>query len=325
MSSKEITATLEIVTPMFLGGASPQELADAIRPPSIKGALRFWWRALNWSRVYRGDSDDDKRAALNALHTQEAALFGLAHDRDRGGQSRVLLRSKLLDPIATEQGWPANPTGSGYLGYGLFRTGTTAQRRAIREGTRFTVSMRFHPATQAEQIEQACEALRVWGLFGGLGGRGQRRGFGSVALLDIDGQSCRFDQRQQYLDAARQVIATAAGVTGEPPFTAFSHATRIESLSGATRARDAHGEMGAKFKQERAWPAMTGNRKIPFGIPLTKIKNLRRASPLMFHVHPIGERHLGVALLLPARFHPEVNIAGYQVVEEFLDHHKETR
>ena len=59
MSSKEITASLEIVTPMFLGGAATTEVADAIRPPSIKGALRFWWRALNWSRVYQGDSATD--------------------------------------------------------------------------------------------------------------------------------------------------------------------------------------------------------------------------------------------------------------------------
>ena len=89
---------------MFLGGASPQELADNIRPPSIKGALRFWWRALNWQRVYRGDSDAQKRSALNDLHQLEAELFGLAHDGKTGGQSRLLLRSELGSGHATEQG-----------------------------------------------------------------------------------------------------------------------------------------------------------------------------------------------------------------------------
>lgn len=40
-----ITATFEIVTPMFLGDADQK--ATSIRPTAIKGALRFWWRALN--------------------------------------------------------------------------------------------------------------------------------------------------------------------------------------------------------------------------------------------------------------------------------------
>lgn len=45
MPSK-ITATYRIVTPMFVGDANQQ--ATEISPQSVKGALRFWWRALNW-------------------------------------------------------------------------------------------------------------------------------------------------------------------------------------------------------------------------------------------------------------------------------------
>ncbi|MFZ1105749.1 MAG: type III-B CRISPR module RAMP protein Cmr1 [Hyphomicrobiaceae bacterium] len=39
-----IEAEFEIVTPMFLGGADPKGSAE-LRAASIKGALRFWWRA----------------------------------------------------------------------------------------------------------------------------------------------------------------------------------------------------------------------------------------------------------------------------------------
>jgi len=45
---QEIKATYKIVTPMFLGGADHEE---EIRVPSIKGALRFWWRALAWGAI----------------------------------------------------------------------------------------------------------------------------------------------------------------------------------------------------------------------------------------------------------------------------------
>ncbi|WP_124398070.1 type III-B CRISPR module RAMP protein Cmr1 [Thermaurantimonas aggregans] len=42
---KTITFTCETITPMFLSGADQR--VPELRPPSIKGALRFWWRAMN--------------------------------------------------------------------------------------------------------------------------------------------------------------------------------------------------------------------------------------------------------------------------------------
>lgn len=41
-----LTVTLKAVTPMFLGGAEPNKIAE-LRAPSIKGALRFWYRAID--------------------------------------------------------------------------------------------------------------------------------------------------------------------------------------------------------------------------------------------------------------------------------------
>ncbi len=35
----------EIITPMFLGGADGK--SAELRAPTINGALRFWWRAMN--------------------------------------------------------------------------------------------------------------------------------------------------------------------------------------------------------------------------------------------------------------------------------------
>ena len=44
-----IEATYLVTTPVFCGGAH-RERAE-LRPPSFKGVLRFWWRALSWSRL----------------------------------------------------------------------------------------------------------------------------------------------------------------------------------------------------------------------------------------------------------------------------------
>jgi CRISPR-associated protein Cmr1 len=41
-----LEATFRIVTPLFLGGAKPNDCAE-LREASIKGALRFWYRAAD--------------------------------------------------------------------------------------------------------------------------------------------------------------------------------------------------------------------------------------------------------------------------------------
>ena len=44
----QTTLHYRIVTPMFLGGENQQADATQFRNASFKGALRFWWRVLNW-------------------------------------------------------------------------------------------------------------------------------------------------------------------------------------------------------------------------------------------------------------------------------------
>ena len=73
----EIEVTYRVVTPLFCAGADSTH--SEIRLPSFKGVLRFWWRALAWSRC---------RADLEAIRRQEDALFGSAG----GGQSCVSMR-----------------------------------------------------------------------------------------------------------------------------------------------------------------------------------------------------------------------------------------
>ncbi|MGH8604475.1 MAG: type III-B CRISPR module RAMP protein Cmr1, partial [Gammaproteobacteria bacterium] len=137
-----LQATYRIVTPMFLGGAN-QDPSDGIRPPSVKGALRFWWRALNWWRFRNADTDD--AAALRELHKEEARLFGAAaNDDGEGGQGCFHLR-------VSEETNNASPPNAGdghkyMLGRGLIGANGTYLRKAISTGT-FTVKLLFRPKT----------------------------------------------------------------------------------------------------------------------------------------------------------------------------------
>jgi len=119
-----LTATYHIVTPMFIGNG--EQKADSVRPPSIKGALRFWWRALNWGKCLSEGGTESE--ALKHLHQQESALFGSAADEAGSGQGRFLLRVSQQPRIALETVWPQNNnTGSSYLGYGRQMTSCTAK------------------------------------------------------------------------------------------------------------------------------------------------------------------------------------------------------
>ena len=110
----QIDVAFRVVTPLFCAGADPNRAE--LRLPSFKGALRFWWRALAWSRC-GGD--------LEGIRRQEDALFGSAS----GGQSRLIMRlapsshppatfdkGKLLT-VSAGNGSVVGE-GARYLGYG---------------------------------------------------------------------------------------------------------------------------------------------------------------------------------------------------------------
>ncbi|WP_257386170.1 type III-B CRISPR module RAMP protein Cmr1 [Tahibacter caeni] len=117
-----VHATFRVATPLFLGGFDPGGQSSVrqgpLRVASIKGVLRFWWHALQWSRIRAGASSDV--AALQKLHQAEQALFGEAADEryPRHGQSRV-----LLSATSETSKVAADLDRSGYLlGQGLWDT-----------------------------------------------------------------------------------------------------------------------------------------------------------------------------------------------------------
>lgn len=245
----ELKATFRIVTPMFLGGADQQEPVDAIRPPSVKGMLRFWWRALQWGRVLHETKSETKSetgseaAALRLLHQREARLFGLAATDGHGGQgsfilrvSRQRLRSTAINSVHPDF---ARAAAARYLGYGLMEAfasrvkGTQAgqlSRPCIDPNQEFSVHLRSRTHINPDLIE----ALQAWGLLGGLGSR-SRHGMGSVALVKMeDGSGARLWQAptspEQYRERLNELLATLVLPNNPPPYTAFSARSRIDIL-----------------------------------------------------------------------------------------------
>ena len=186
----QFTATFRVVTPMFLGGADPTTQAE-LRVPSIKGALRFWWRALMWGTV------ED----VAELQSKEAKLFG---SRDQNvGQSKFLMRLESSTPpivlkaneVLAQRGDKAASNrdaivgeGARYLGYGLMgafgANSGRLTRPCLAAPFEFTLHLRFKPKTEDRLQVEVLNALKLLGLCGGLGSR-SRRGYGSVTLTSL--------------------------------------------------------------------------------------------------------------------------------------------
>ncbi|MCB4205238.1 type III-B CRISPR module RAMP protein Cmr1 [Deferribacterales bacterium Es71-Z0220] len=75
---EKVTYNIEVVTPMFIGGADPK--SAELRVPPIKGMLRYWWRAINYSKVINND--------FSTLFKDESKLFG---DSDKFGRSKTII------------------------------------------------------------------------------------------------------------------------------------------------------------------------------------------------------------------------------------------
>jgi CRISPR-associated protein Cmr1 len=171
----EVIVHLEIVTPVLGGSFQPRTLdqVDVVRVPTVRGHLRFWWRAL-YAVQYQ---------SANELYERESELWGRAATDD-GGRSSVEVRidvepaSEIDDNDIDLQGtpgayalWPAR--GETRQGQG---TKPPAPRR--QPGTRFSLTL----LVSADHVAEVRNALRAWILFGGYGGR-TRRGLGSLKVL----------------------------------------------------------------------------------------------------------------------------------------------
>jgi len=189
MKMELIQADFNIVTPMFLGEADGQ-CASQIRPPAIKGALRFWWRAINWAPIRQRYTNDNE--ALVELHRQEGQMFGVSAktgpdgQAQAGGQGCFLLRvhKQNVKIIGKEKNFAKSPQLQYLLGMGLCHFKTGLLRDYLSDGGSFVVELALKPGIKLEQREQVLNTLKCFGLLGCLGSRA-RKGFGSASMTAL--------------------------------------------------------------------------------------------------------------------------------------------
>ena len=374
---KRLEARFKVVTPCFLGGQSH----DAeLRLPSIKGALRFWWRSLAYARVAQAGPGD---RIIDRLAKEESHLFGSSE----AGQSRLIMRLdakaplRILekDTILTDERGARVGMGARYLGYGVMeafpsrKKGTEAgQLTRSCLAAPFEFSLRIS-AAETESLQSIEPAVRLLGMIGGLGSK-SRKGYGSLNLIALEGDGVeRWHPPSTVDDYGKdlcELLKDAEGYHHEPGISAFSanarvdlfasHRTPLEVLNAYGEAMVRYRSWGknglilggersrCNFREDHEWmydrpPSPDFHpRRAVFGLPHNYGRHKtvepesydRRASPLFFHVHVIGSRYKGVALLLHSRFLPKDKgiIAGgrtvptredWTVLTDFLDGNKQ--
>jgi CRISPR-associated protein Cmr6 len=186
------SATLELVTPAFLAGAAQEQADCVLRPATLRGLLRWWWRTLHAGFVDVG-----------TLRRLEAAVWGNTH---AGGAIRLTLEPlEIAGPFSFDRKFvvaanklpkpPNNKTAQGltYHSYGMDET--KGRRCFLAPGSRWRIRLtargsHYQPAAgekdtvaaprlSAQQVlEQAQAALWLLCHFGGVGSKA-RKGFGS--------------------------------------------------------------------------------------------------------------------------------------------------
>lgn len=76
---KRLSFDVEVLTPAFVGGHEPRKLDEytPLRPHTVRGLLRWWFRAAAGALMWPADdSDSARRLVIAELRKAESALFG---------------------------------------------------------------------------------------------------------------------------------------------------------------------------------------------------------------------------------------------------------
>lgn len=173
-----ITFHCRTISPMFIGGADP-DVAE-LRPPSLKGALRFWERAVARHWIFENELNRGENHI--ALLRHDEALWGGAFTVQQKSEISVEINHSPFKPI---KGDCLQDKGAG-LKYLLFTLAIhNKEKEGIPSDTWFQVTFRCK-SERAEALPKAIAAFWALTYFGALGTRA-RRGAGAFEVIRCEG------------------------------------------------------------------------------------------------------------------------------------------
>lgn len=178
---------LQFLTPVFGGGAVAKQAGDEVTPvrgSSLRGQLRFWWRATRGGRY---GSIEELREDEERLWGQASApgLVDIEIEQNLNSTERHVYelnqRNGRIRPIRDYE-------DLAYLAFPLQPTSDEARagvkpRPLVDYSGRIIISLRLRKGWQERDRKDVDAAFWALRHFGGLGGR-TRRGFGALSLTE---------------------------------------------------------------------------------------------------------------------------------------------
>jgi len=270
---------IEIVTPMFLGGANTTDAE--LRVPSIKGMLRFWWRATCAIE------------SLEEMKKEETKIFGSTEQKAsfflklEGVNNIKAIKSNLSSGKKFQ---PKGKTFSvgiiDYLAFGIRDPRNGYTRKHFPSGSQFKLIFSFYNDEFKQSILNAFYSLID---YGGLGAK-SRNGFGSLRLTKNYKNSMRFQgSLQKYLALS-------------------SNSKLFNGANKYDRWEDALSEIGMAYKDAR----LSVERKhvyvkrLLIAKPIVQSGNRteRHAKPYFLHIKKnINGKFQGQILFMPYQYY----------------------
>ena len=257
-----------------------------LRPASIKGLMRFWWRAVN------GDSD------IERLREAEEEIFGSINKRSKV-VVRISIESSSVKKISELK------KQCSYLFFSLYMQNDELQKnhefKEYFESIKFRVTLSSY---DKEALQEASYAFILLSLFGGLGSR-SRRGGGSFKIESVSDNSYE-----------KLIYINPNNIQKSLEQKYLNLSTLNLKVSNIKNTWDlALKDINNKYKSFRKDEKILNNAS--FGLPiifedkqqkievLTEPKSDRRASPLIIKVLKVEEKYYWLVLKLDGEFLPK--------------------
>lgn len=197
-----LSVEIHVVTPMFGGGAvaGVPDTEFPIHGATVRGHLRFWWRACFGSRyatateLFRAESEVWGQAATREHAYSSPSAVDVSMEIVTPGRTRPCAISAFTARGTYRAEWKLGPNARA-LSYALWpfqgegsNGAVTKQPSEMREGLVFRVNFAFashvKPSHMAQINAEVHAVLWAWVTFGGVGAR-TRRGCGAMYCPDL--------------------------------------------------------------------------------------------------------------------------------------------
>ena len=304
----KITFDCEIITPMFIGSADKNKAE--LRAPSVKGALRFWWRAMNGN------------LSIAQLKEKEGKIFGSGSGIEDPIKSKVtiMVSDVFQKPFLIKFPWhPVNVKNFkinilDYLAYGVTEyvkgQGQVVIKEAYPEEIKFKIEIVFDNKLNEQLRKEVILAFHFLSYLGGMGAK-SRNGFGRFKILN------------PHYSLDEIITKGLSFANSKVGWTAFSNETKIFQLEEIFFTwDDVLAELGKILKTTRESLDNKhdyNNRKF-FASPITvkegkksinKAEFERYSKPLFLSVVKNNKSFVGLIILMPSEY-----LEGYNYYDE---------